>query len=191
MDPHFMFNVLNGLANNVAKGNSKEAHDQILRFSQLLRSMMKRTDKIDICLAEELEFVKNYLKLEKVRFKDNLEFNINIEKGVDTNIRLPRMLIQLLVENSIKHGLLDVEKRKKLNVDIICKNEKPHIVVEDNGIGRKTAMRKARGIGKGLKLINDMMMLNRKLGGEEITMSYTDLYDAGGKAAGTRVEVVF
>jgi len=51
-------------------------------------------------------------------------------------------------------------------------------------------MKKNRGTGKGLKLIKDMIRLNKKMGGEEITMSYTDLYDAGGKAAGTRVDVV-
>ncbi len=190
MDPHFMFNVLNGLANNVASGNTTEAHNQILKFSQLLRSMMKRTDKIDISLSEELEFVRNYLELEKFRFKDDFEFNINTEKGIDTNIRLPRMLIQLLVENSIKHGLWDIAGLKKLNITINCEDKKTHIIVEDNGIGRKKAMKKVRGTGKGLKLIKNMITLNKKMGGKEITMSYTDIYDAGGKAAGTMVEVV-
>jgi len=190
MDPHFMFNVLNGLANNVAAGKSNEAHNQILRFSQLLRSMMKRTDKIDISLVEELEFVKNYLELEKFRFKNDFEFTINIEKEVDKNIRLPKMLVQLLVENSIKHGLWDIAGLKKLNINIFRKAEKTHITVEDNGIGRKLAMKKTRGTGKGLKLIKDMITLNRKMGGKEITMSYTDLYDEGGKASGTMVEVV-
>jgi LytS/YehU family sensor histidine kinase len=190
MDPHFMFNVLNGLANNVAAGKSNEAHNQILRFSQLLRSMMKRTDKIDISLVEELEFVKNYLELEKFRFKNDFEFTINIEKEVDKNIRLPKMLVQLLVENSIKHGLWDIAGLKKLNINIFRKAEKTHITVEDNGIGRKLAMKKTRGTGKGLKLIKDMITLNRKMGGKEITMSYTDLYDEGGKASGTMVEIV-
>ncbi len=189
MDPHFMFNVLNGLANNVASGNNTEAHNQILRFSQLLRSMMQRTDKIDISLFDEIEFVKNYLELEKFRFKDDFEFSIVIEKGVDTNIRLPRMLIQLLVENSIKHGLWDISGHKKLVINIRSKSKKTLITVEDNGVGRKKAMKKARGTGKGLKLIKDMIALNSKMGRKEITISYTDLYDLGGKAAGTRVDV--
>lgn len=119
MDPHFMFNVLNGLANNVAIGNTKEAHDQILRFSVLLRSMMKRTDRIDINLGEEIDFVNSYLKLEKFRFKDDFEFEIKLEKEVDGNIRLPRMLVQLLVENAIKHGLRNKEGIKKLKATSI------------------------------------------------------------------------
>lgn len=190
MDPHFMFNVLNGLANNVAMGNTKEAHDQIIRFSILLRSMMKRTDKIDIRLADEIEFVSSYLELEKFRFKDDFEFEINLEESVDQNIRLPRMLVQLLVENAIKHGLRNKEGIKKLNVNILSKDKSTLIIVEDNGVGRKEAMKKPSDTGKGMKLIVDMIRLNRKLGGKEITVNYTDLYDEGGKAAGTRVEVV-
>jgi len=190
MDPHFMFNVLNGLANNVAMGNSKQAYDQILRFSQLLRSLMKRTDKIDIGLTEELEFVNSYLELEKFRFKDDFEFEIVVEESIDKTIRLPRMLIQLLVENSIKHGLRNKEGLKKLSIEISSKNNNIVIIVEDNGVGRKEAMQKTRDTGKGMKLINDMIRLNRKLGGNEITLAYTDLYDKTGKASGTRVEVV-
>ncbi|MBC8320126.1 MAG: histidine kinase, partial [Bacteroidetes bacterium] len=189
MDPHFMFNVLTGLANNVATGNTKEAHDQILRFSQLLRSMMDRTNKIDISLAEEIEFVRSYLELEKFRFRDDFEYNIKIEDGVDLNMRLPRMLIQLLVENSIKHGLKTLSGTQKLNIDIHHKKGKTLVVVEDNGIGRKAAMEKSGITGKGMKLINEMIRLNRKMGGKEISVDHTDLYDEAGKAAGTRVMV--
>lgn len=189
MDPHFMFNVLNGLANNVAKGNSKEAHNQILRFSILLRSLMKRTDKIDISLGKEIEFITSYLELEKFRFKDDFEFSIEIEKSVDQNIRIPSMLIQLVVENSIKHGLRNKEGIKKLDVNILCKEKKTLIIIEDNGVGREEALKKTRDTGKGTKLINDMINLNRKLGGKEISVNYTDLYDATGQALGTRVEV--
>jgi len=190
MDPHFMFNVLNGLAHNVATGNSKDAYDQILRFSQLLRSLMKRTDRIDISLAEELEFVTSYLELEKFRFKNDFEFDIIVNDDVDKTIRLPRMLIQLLVENSIKHGLRNKTGIKKLTLSVLLKNNRLTIVVEDNGIGRKEALQKTRDTGKGLKLIRDMIRLNRKLGGKDITLSYTDLYDDGGNAEGTRAEVV-
>ena len=189
MDPHFMFNVLNGLANNVAKGNTTEAHDQILRFSVLLRSMMKRTDRIDISLSEEIEFITSYLELEKFRFKNDFNFNIDIGDGIDQKIRIPRMLIQLLVENSIKHGLRNKEGVKKLDVNIHCKEEKTQIIVEDNGVGRKQAMKTTHDTGKGMKLIRDMIKLNRKLGGKEISIRYTDLYDGDGKAIGTRVEV--
>ncbi len=190
MDPHFMFNVLNGLANNVAKGSSEEAYNQILRFSKLLRSMMSRSEKIDITLKEELEFVRNYLELEKFRFKDNFDYTLEIDKDVDSNIRLPRMLVQLLVENSIKHGLRDKKGLKKIYISSIINDDKIKIIVEDNGIGRKKAQENTKTTGKGLKIIEDMIRLNKKITGKEIILNYTDLYNDKGEPSGTSVEVL-
>lgn len=189
MDPHFMFNVLNGLANNVAKGSSDEAYNQILHFSKLLRAMMNRTEKIDISLKEELDFIKNYLELEKFRFKDDFEYSIEMGETVDLNIHLPRMLIQLLVENSIKHGLINKVGVKK--VSVLCNNNhgKTTIIVEDNGIGRKKTKETLKKTGNGLKIIRDMIRLNKKLTGKDILLEYTDLYDENGEASGTKVEV--
>jgi len=190
MDPHFMFNVLNGLAHNVAKGNTEEAHDQILRFSLLLRSLMKRVDRIDISLNDEIQFVNSYLELEKFRFKDDFIFDIEVGKDADMNVRIPRMLIQLIVENSIKHGLRNKEGVKKLKINLRKFENNTKIVVEDNGVGRKEALIKTRETGQGLKLINDMIRLNRKLGGNDIQVTYIDLLNDVGKAMGTIVEVI-
>lgn len=191
MDPHFMFNVLNGLAHNVAKGNNDEAHNQILRFSQLLRSLMKRVDRLDISLTDEINFVRSYLELEKFRFKDDFEFNIDIEEEVYLTQRVPRMLIQLLVENSIKHGLRNKVGNKKLKIEVVKSNYTTKIIIEDNGIGRIAAKKYSKDSGNGLRIINDMIRLNRKLGGGEISVNYIDLYDAFDKATGTRAEIVF
>ncbi len=190
LDPHFMFNVLNGLAHNVAKGNNDEAHDQILRFSKLLRSLLMRVDRLDVSLGDELDFIKKYLELEKFRFKDDFEFEISLEEEVDLTQRIPRMLIQLLVENSIKHGLRNKEGVKKLMVNVVKTGGKTSIVVEDNGVGRKSSNKKDEDTGKGIMLINDMVRLNHNLGGKDIVISYTDLLDDKGNALGTKVEVL-
>ncbi len=189
MDPHFMFNVLNGLANNVAKGSSDEAYNQILRFSKILRSMMSRAERIDISLMEELDFIKNYLELEKFRFKDDFEYAIEVSEDVDTTIKIPRMLIQLLVENSIKHGLRNKIGLKSILIKANIEENKTKIIVEDNGIGRKKAKEITKTTGKGLKIIRDMISLNKKLTGKEISLTYTDLDDEQADACGTRAEV--
>ena len=189
LDPHFMFNVLNGMANNVAQGNTNVAYSQVISFSHLLRRMMSREDKIDISLSQELDFVRHYLELEKYRFKEDFEFEISVKKDVETNIRLPRMLIQLLVENAIKHGLRNKVGLKRILVLVSVQNRRTIIVVEDNGIGREAAKVQKSNEGNGLHILHDMIKLNRKMGGKDIQVNYTDLYDAGGKAIGTRVEV--
>lgn len=191
MDPHFMFNVLNGLAYNVTKGNSEDVHEQILRFSTLLRSMMKRVDKIDTTLDEEISFVSSYLELEKFRFKENFEYEININESVNKQLRLPRMLIQLNVENSIKHGLRNKEGLKKIAIKINTLDLSTVIIIEDNGIGRKNAQRYKTDSGRGTKLISEMIALNKKMGGKNITYKYIDLFAENGNAIGTQVKITY
>jgi hypothetical protein len=190
MDPHFMFNVLNSLAYSVNKDNTEEAYQQILNFSRLLRGMMKRTDRIDVSLGEEIDFVRNYLELEKFRFKTGFHYEIDIDQKLNLSCRIPRMLIQLLVENALKHGLRNKRGDKKVIVEAYQHERTATIIVEDNGIGRKAAAKYPSGSGKGLKLLNDLINLNKKMGGKEITISYTDLHDNSGQASGTRAEVV-
>lgn len=189
MDPHFMFNVLNGLAYNVSKGNNKDVYEQILRFSTLLRSMMKRVDKIDTFLEEEISFVSSYLELEKFRFKEDFDYDININESVDKHIRIPRMLIQLNVENSIKHGLRNKEGLKRITINIKSEDLATVIIIEDNGIGRKEAQKYKTHSGRGTKLINELISLNKKLKGKNITYKYIDLFDKNGNAIGTQVKI--
>ncbi|OFY50787.1 MAG: hypothetical protein A2W85_18535 [Bacteroidetes bacterium GWF2_41_31] len=189
MDPHFMFNVLNGLAHNVAIGNTTEAHDQIIRVSKLLRSMMSKGEKVDAPLVSELDFVKSYLELEKFRFKDDFNFLLQVGPSVDLNTRIPRMLIQLLVENAIKHGLRNKPDNKRILIKAETRNAKTILIVEDNGIGRKAAKEYQRESGNGMKIMSDMILLNSKITGNTIRVTTSDLYDNEGKASGTRVEV--
>jgi LytS/YehU family sensor histidine kinase len=174
----------------VAKGSSEEAYNQILRFSKLLRFMMSRSERIDISLREEFDFIKNYLELEKFRFKDDFEYAIEISEDVDANIRIPRMLVQLLVENSIKHGLRNKIGLKSILIKVYSEEGKTKITVEDNGVGRQKAQEKTSTTGMGLKIINDIISLNKKLTGKEITLNYIDLDDENGVAQGTSVEVI-
>ncbi len=188
IDPHFMFNVLNGLAINVANSNTEEAYNQILMFSHLLRQQMTRIDKLNITLKEEIEFVESYLALEKFRFKDDFEYKINILNDVNLNFIIPRMLIQFLAENSIKHGLKHLTSKKQLTISISGINN-VIITVEDNGIGRKEAAKYQTDSGQGLQLLNKLIRLHKKTCNKEITFEYIDLKDDEGNSMGTRVVV--
>ena len=164
---------------------------QIIIFSKLLRTLINAVEKIDITLNEELEFVNRYLLLEKFRFKEDFEFEINIESGVNQDLLIPRMIIQLLVENAMKHGLRHKKGFKKVLIDIKKQaNNKTVIVVEDNGIGRKAAARKEHGLGKGTQLLNNLIKLNKRVKGTDIEVKYEDLYDKNNMALGTRVYLI-
>ena len=187
MDPHFTFNVLNGLAGNIAKGNLDEAQIQIVRFSRLLQGLMKKRDTIYVTLDEELNFIRNYLELERLRFKENFEYTIDIDDNVNLMFQIPSMFIQILVENSLKHGLKRKPGVKKVLVSLREDKEKITVIVEDNGIGREAAKKSLFRTGSGLALLEDMIFLNSKLKGNEISYKYKDLFDDKGNPAGTRV----
>lgn len=105
MDLHFMFNALNSIPTSILNRQNETAHRFLLKFSNPLRSMFSKAGELSAPLEEQLEFVENYLELEKLRFKDMLSCEIDISPAVDQSTQLPRMIIQLFVENAIKHGL--------------------------------------------------------------------------------------
>lgn len=189
MDPHFMFNVLNGIASKVRKGDKIESYDHIVRFSHLLRSLMKKVDKLEVSLEEELKFIKTYLELEKFRFDENFDFKIDIEDQADLNTKIPRMLIQLLVENAIKHGLSPKPDLKAIHISVHKLTDRIEVKIKDNGIGRQAAQEKTTDSGQGLKIIDQMIGLYKKTTGNRIELHYQDLKGEDGAALGTLVVV--
>ncbi|MCF8231504.1 MAG: histidine kinase [Bacteroidales bacterium] len=188
MDPHFIFNVLNGIANNIHNRRNTESYNQIVRFSRLLRILMKRSETINVTLKEEMEFVLHYLELEKFRFKDNFSYAINIDEDVDQHYKIPKMLIQLLVENAIKHGLHEKTGLKHIAIAIFNADNQLKIVVKDNGVGREAARMRNPEIGKGYSLLDELAKLNKDLHGQNISINIMDLMDENYIAGGTRVE---
>ncbi len=145
-------------------------------------------------MGEELDFTENYLMLEKIRFKDKFEYRINISENVNKDQSIPKMIIQIYVENAIKHGLKHKEKDGLLKIDVSY-NKRGRllplkIIIEDNGIGReKAAELKTFGTGHGMKIMKTIGELYFKLYKIEIKQKVEDLFDEKGNAVGTRVVV--
>jgi hypothetical protein len=189
LDPHFTFNAINSIGTVILESKNEEAYGHLLKFSKLMRISLENADKISYSLAEELQFVKHYLELEKIRYKDHLEYTIEIDSGIDQNISVPKMIIQIHAENAIKHGLRSKKEQGCLFIRILKQGRKISIIVEDNGIGRKAASafnHSTEGFGKGLKITEEMIHLFNKIHGRDITRTFEDL-TVGEKATGTRV----
>ncbi|MCK4667422.1 histidine kinase, partial [Candidatus Dependentiae bacterium] len=139
IDPHFTFNALNSISSLIYKEEKETAYKFISKFSALIRATVENSDKIDRTINEELEFVSNYLELQKFRFKDKFDYEISIASDVETNILIPQMVIQNFVENAIKHGLKYREKDGMLKINLENDQKKLLITIEDNGIGREKA----------------------------------------------------
>jgi two-component sensor histidine kinase len=190
MDPHFTFNALNTISSIIYREDKEKAHRYFTKFSKLVRATLEASDKITRTLNEELDFTENYLMLEKIRFKDKFEYEIKLAENVNKEILIPKMIIQIYVENAIKHGLKHKEKDGLLKIDISQSKSTLKIIIEDNGIGReKAAKLETFGTGHGMKIMETIGKLYFKLYKTEIRQKVEDLFDERGNAAGTRVVV--
>ena len=135
MNPHFMFNVLNTIALQAQLDGNKEVYRMISSFSQLIQAKIYRdkSEKVKIC--QELEYVNYYLYLQNYRFGDRLQYKINIQDDTLVEYYIPKLCIQLIVENAVVHGIEPKIGNGIVTVSIYKENECICIDTEDNGIG--------------------------------------------------------
>lgn len=133
LNPHFLYNVFNTINASVPK-EMEETREMIAELSDLFRYQLKASREDYVTLEEELEFVKKYLKLEQKRFEDRLEINFDVHADL-LKRKVPPMILQPLVENSVKHGISPLVKGGR--IDIIIKKNHDKLVFEiiDTGVG--------------------------------------------------------
>lgn len=188
MDPHFAFNALNTVASFIYAGDPDATYDYFTRFASLIRNILKDHDRISRPLQEEIVFVKNYLELQKIRFREKFTYDIQVAGGVSLDTQVPTMIIQSYAENAVKHGLMHRTREGLLNIRILKKESCIQITIEDNGIGRvKAAELNTGSTGMGLKMMDQIIALHRKLYRTAISQTIEDLVDDQGIASGTRV----
>lgn len=187
MDPHFTFNALNSISSVIFKEEKETAYKYFSKFSKLVRLTLEDSNRISRTLEQELEFVENYLELEKFRFKNRLTYQIDVAVDVNKNILIPRMIIQTFVENAVTHGILPKKAKGMLKIDIKRTINHLEIIVEDDGIGIKELKNQENGKkSRGLKIIDEMISLYAKLEGKHINYQITALTTP---ETGTRVAI--
>jgi ligand-binding sensor domain-containing protein len=198
MNPHFIFNSLNSIQHYVMDADVAGANKFISGFSRLIRQTLDFSSKPEISLDEELDYLTNYLELEKTRLENAFSWAVSISAGVHpADYYIPPMILQPFVENSVRHGLR-FRRDKNGVVTITVKRAGDHLVciLEDNGVGRKAAM-SYKSISpinyqsKGLSLTADRIMMYNKEHEQKISMQIDDLEDSDHQALGTRVTINF
>ena len=110
MNPHFIFNTLNSIQYYMYQHDKLATNNYLTKFSSLMRKVLENSQHTSISLRDELEALKLYLELEMIRFKDKFDYEIKVDEEIDTLLyKVPTMLIQPYVENSISHGLMPVQ----------------------------------------------------------------------------------
>jgi LytS/YehU family sensor histidine kinase len=145
LNPHFLFNALNGVATLIREQNGAAAATTVARLSDFLRSTLRTLDSPEISVAEELGFIDQYLQIERLRFGSRLRTQVSAEQ--DTLLAmLPTLILQPLVENAIRHGILDREKGGSLRISVRRSGDLLIAGVEDDGPGRAPGQQ-AYGVG--------------------------------------------
>jgi LytS/YehU family sensor histidine kinase len=170
-------------------------NNYLTKFTSLMRKVLENSQHTSVPIKDELEALNLYLELETLRFKDKFGYMITIDEEIDPLLfKIPTMLIQPYVENSICHGMIPGEAKGELKIDL--KLEKDHITctIEDNGIGREAAQKRKTTQGTnhnslGTRIISSRLDLVNRLYGTNLKTIYTDLKNESGEPAGTRVEI--
>ena len=156
LNPHFLYNIFNTISASVPAENEK-TRNMIAELSDLFRYQLKASQTEKVTIREELEFVEKYLKLEKERFQERLNVEINVEDSIKDEL-IPPMLLQPLVENSIKHGLASLVEGGTISISIKKENGKLMFEIADTGVGVKD---KERIFETGIGLTNTKLRLEK------------------------------
>jgi ligand-binding sensor domain-containing protein len=188
--PHFNANVLAAIEYYIMNLSKTEALRLLGIYSRFTFQTLSEVDKASRSLSEELEYVKMYLELEKLRFVDKFDYRIEVEETVDTSVQLPNMILHTYCENAVKHGLSSKNAGGSLQIKVAQSGNIVCVSVEDNGVGREAAARNKNvpSSKQGLDILSRQIEIYNRFNQSKINQKVDDLY-ADGQPVGTRFTV--
>jgi sensor histidine kinase YesM len=161
LHPHFLFNTLNAVS-ELIYDNQEAAELMIANLSDLLRLALDKMHVQEVTLRQELEFLRKYLEIEQMRFDERLRVKMNIAPGTLDSL-VPNLILQPLVENSIKHGLSPLADGGTVEISAEKQNGSLCLRVADNGVGLKE-----KSLPEGVGLSNTRARLKQLYGAEHL-----------------------
>jgi hypothetical protein len=194
MNPHFIFNCLTSIQQLILVGNKTEASEYLVKFARLIRKTMDLSLVPFITINGEIEYLTEYLMLEQLRMPGQFEYKLTIANIDEPDkIQIPNMMLQPLIENSIRHGIKSLENRKGLlTVHFEMNHEFVKCTVTDNGVGRDNIIdfknnMYAEHKSYGLDIIKKRLSVITEMNQLEMNFEIKDLYLDNGLSAGTQV----
>jgi ligand-binding sensor domain-containing protein len=188
--PHFNSNVLAAIEYYIMNLSKTEALRLLGIYSRFTFQTLREVDRSSRSLNEELEYVKMYLELEKLRFIDKFDYKIEVDEAVNTEVQLPNMILHTYCENAVKHGLSSKTSGGALRIKITQSDDIVCVSVEDNGVGREAAARNKQvpSSKQGLDILSRQIEIYNRFNQTKINQKVDDLY-TDGQASGTRFAV--
>ncbi len=145
MNPHFIFNVLSAIQTNVILGKKHDVYRNIGDFSALIRSILDNSGREYMSLAEELDLMENYVRLENSRLNEPIQFTIQLDENIDPDlVQIPTLITQPFIENAIKHAFRLDQKLKTIQFSVEKENEQITLLICDNGMGMHASSKKKK-----------------------------------------------
>lgn len=179
INPHFLSNALVSIQRFILENNTTDASGFLSKFSRLMRQLLESAHMDMISVEEEIELIRNYLDMQKLRFKDAFGFELHIADNIDTSqLFIAPMFVQPFVENAIEHGINEVEKgRIDIYYELIA--GRLSITILDNGKGLSaTSDNHHKSLSTGI--IKERIDLLNKTSREKITLRIENRKDAAG-----------
>jgi len=189
MNPHFIFNALNSINAFVQRNDQDSATSYLSKFARVMRSVLENSRHAEVPLADDLETLRGYLDLERMRMEKKFDFTITVDPALDPEeVMVPPLVVQPFVENAIWHGMANKEGKGHISLTVSNHAGQMRWTIEDDGAGRhaKKAAAPNAAVKKtslGTAITRARLDLVQKQHGGKAGFQYTDL------PQGTRVEV--
>lgn len=192
MNPHFIFNALSAIQNLINKGDNESANHYLTEFSQLMRLTLDKSEKGLVQLHDEIESIKKYLELERLRFP--FDYEVKVDSKINAHdTEIPAMLIQPFVENAIIHGFFEKTDNKLITIEVKLDKQRLNCLIKDNGVGINQSMSRKRTAPHrdkyGLKFAKDRIRLINENHNSDATIKITDIANQNTEETGTMVEI--
>lgn len=193
INPHFIFNALNSIQHYINKQDRQAANRYLSDFASLIRRNFDAAQQAFIPLDEELENIRLYLQLEKMRFPGKFEYELFITGDVDEEEHvIPSMIIQPFLENAVLHGLSSRPDSGLLQIRIDHKEEALSIEITDNGIGIEKSRSLRAGSphkSRGMQLIREKLAVLSQFGDKPVLLNITEAVP-GSEYPGVRISII-
>lgn len=191
LNPHFVFNSLNSIQQELLEEDPLLAHRHLSRFAKLIRKNMDLSSRPVVKLKEELERLSLYLDMEKLRLGERISIQIEVDDCIPVNqVEIPSMILQPYVENAIWHGILESGSAGTVKITVREAGDKLLLIrIEDDGIGIQESQRKKKQ-SKHTSMGMGITARRIKLFHEDSDVSIEQLTDEEGRSSGTSVSIV-
>lgn len=163
INPHFFFNAMASLQNLSLQEKSTQTTLFISRFAKIMRQSLESTYEELVTVESEIDFITNYLEVQKLRFPEKFDFTFEIDDKLEINeLKMPGMIIQPFVENAIEHGFNTIDYKGLILISFTEKGDGISISIEDNGIGNTEEKKVKSHKSRAMQIINDRLYLFNK-----------------------------